>query len=148
MTRREQELQTRNYLKAQGLEPVKLRIRYNCQKWHAINDRNIEWKLTFEEWIDIWIESGKLDKRGRGADKYTMGRVNDEGAYEVGNVIIELGSVNSICKRKDSNGRRKVVMFGTEYESVSAAARANECSSWTVYNRCDSDKYPDCYYVN
>lgn len=49
---------------------------------------NIEFKLTFEEWFDIWETSGFLDKMGRGKDSYCMRRKNDIGHYEIGNVYI------------------------------------------------------------
>ena len=51
--------------------------------------RNIEWHLTFEEWWNIWEQSGKYEQRGRGAGKYCMSRKNDTGPYEVGNVYIQ-----------------------------------------------------------
>ena len=51
--------------------------------------RNIEWHLTFEEWWDIWEQSGKYEQRGRGAGKYCMSRKNDIGPYAVGNVYIQ-----------------------------------------------------------
>jgi hypothetical protein len=56
--------------------------------------RGIEFKLTFDEWKQIWLDSGKWDERGRGAEKYCMCRVGDIGCYEVGNVFIGLGKTN------------------------------------------------------
>jgi hypothetical protein len=56
--------------------------------------RGIEFKLTLDEWKQIWIDSGKWDQRGRGADKYCMCRIGDQGCYEVGNVFIGLGKIN------------------------------------------------------
>jgi hypothetical protein len=56
--------------------------------------RGIEVKLTFDEWKQIWLDSGKWDQRGRGADKYCMCRIGDKGCYEVGNVFIGLGKIN------------------------------------------------------
>lgn len=56
--------------------------------------RGIEFKLTFDEWKQIWVDSDKWDQRGRGADKYCMCRVGDQGCYEVKNVFIGLGKIN------------------------------------------------------
>ncbi len=66
---------------------------YTQQKSNA-KQRGVDFKLTLEEWTDIWIASGKWDQRGRGADKYCMCRVGDQGCYEVGNVFIDLGKIN------------------------------------------------------
>ena len=56
--------------------------------------RGIDFLLTLDEWKSIWLESGKFDQRGKGAEKYCMCRIGDVGAYEVGNVFIELGKKN------------------------------------------------------
>lgn len=56
--------------------------------------RGIPFLLSFEQWLSIWTESGKLDQRGRGADKFCMCRFGDYGPYEVGNVFIGTGREN------------------------------------------------------
>lgn len=56
--------------------------------------RGIEWRLTFDEWNRVWQDSGRWDSRGRGAGQYVMSRHGDKGAYEAGNVFINLGSQN------------------------------------------------------
>jgi len=66
---------------------------YKAQKSNA-RTRGIAFFLTFEEWLAIWIESGKLDQRGRGAEKFCMCRNGDIGPYEVGNVFIGTGREN------------------------------------------------------
>jgi hypothetical protein len=50
--------------------------------------RDIEWSITFPEWVAVWRDSGHLDERGRGGGGYCMGRYRDIGPYEVGNVYI------------------------------------------------------------
>ncbi len=47
--------------------------------------RNIEWNLTFEEWRDWWGDD--FCKRGKEMNALCMGRINDRGAYELGNII-------------------------------------------------------------
>ena len=67
--------------------------KYKMQQRNAIS-RGIPFLLTYEQWLAIWNESGKLSERGRGAKKFCMCRVNDEGSYEIGNVFIGTGQEN------------------------------------------------------
>jgi hypothetical protein len=57
--------------------------------------RGIAFNLTFDQWLSIWIDSGKLHLRGRGAGKYCMSRIGDAGPYEIGNVFIQSFEGNS-----------------------------------------------------
>jgi hypothetical protein len=66
---------------------------YTQQKSNA-KGRGIAFLLTFDEWKQIWVESGKWEQRGRGANKYCMCRFGDQGCYEFGNVFIGLGKIN------------------------------------------------------
>lgn len=63
------------------------RMQWNSQRF-AAKVRGIEWDLTFEEWLSVWHESGKLCFRGRKPDDYVMARHGDVGPYKVGNVKI------------------------------------------------------------
>lgn len=49
--------------------------------------REIEWRLTFPQWWEIWQASGKWEQRGRGQG-CVMARNGDAGPYAVGNVYI------------------------------------------------------------
>lgn len=71
------------------------RKKYNTQKGNA-KRRNIEFLITFEDWLDIWESSGKWHLRGRGANKYCMCRFGDKGVYSVDNVFIGQGKQN-VC---------------------------------------------------
>lgn len=71
----------------------KLRQAYASQKFCA-RRRGIDFLLTREEWLKIWIDSGNLPKRGRGAGKYCMARYGDIGSYSVDNVRIILNKAN------------------------------------------------------
>jgi len=75
------------------IEKEKFLKSYRMQKSNA-RTRKIPFLLTFEEWLTIWNDSGKLAQRGRGADKFCMCRVKDSGAYEIGNVFIGTGREN------------------------------------------------------
>ena len=66
---------------------------YTQQKSNA-KQRGIEMRLTFDEWKEIWLLSGKWENRGKGADKYCMCRIGDAGHYEAGNVFIAQNKKN------------------------------------------------------
>lgn len=68
---------------------------YAFQRRNAKN-RGIAWKLTLEEWWEIWKSSGKYEERGRNRGQYVMARVGDQGAYERGNVEIQTHSQNAL----------------------------------------------------
>jgi len=75
--------------------------KYKSQKSTAVK-RGVSFRLTYNDWLKIWIDSGKLDKRGRNRGDFVMCRKNDTGAYEIGNVFIATGTKNlrDICKFK------------------------------------------------
>ena len=77
--------------------------RKNCGKRKDKNGNPILFKLTFEEWLNIWLESGHYDQRGRCKDSYVMSRYNDLGHYEVGNVIISTHRRNASAGNKGGN---------------------------------------------
>jgi hypothetical protein len=66
---------------------------YTQQKGN-VHHRGLEMRLTFEEWKQIWLESGHWEERGRGACRYCMMRKGDQGHYEVGNVFIGTNAQN------------------------------------------------------
>jgi hypothetical protein len=69
------------------------RRRFSQQRWCA-KQRNIPFRLTFEEWWSIWELSGHWHERGYRRGQYCMARYGDQGAYEVGNVRICLVEEN------------------------------------------------------
>jgi hypothetical protein len=79
------------------------RRRYHMHKCVA-KQRNVPFELTYDEWITIWLKSGKYELRGYGKGKYCMSRFNDTGPYSVGNVFIQLHTQNQIDGVK---GRKK-----------------------------------------
>src|SRR5229473_5180684 len=56
--------------------------------------REIEFKFTFEEWIQTWKDSGQLDNRGPKQGQYVMARFGDKGPYASWNVKIITSSEN------------------------------------------------------
>jgi len=64
------------------------------QQRQMASKRGIEFKLSFEQWWDIWQQSGHWEERGRKIGQYCMSRVGDLGAYEIDNVFIQLSRAN------------------------------------------------------
>lgn len=103
--------------------------RYQRQRENA-KKRGIEWKLSLSEWWKVWDDSGKWNKRGRSKDMYVMSRVADNGAYEIGNVMIITASQNHFEYRKLNNpdwqnflnwACERFVMSGLSIEECEAA---------------------------
>jgi hypothetical protein len=81
------------------------KLKFWSQRTKA-NHRGIEFNLTFEQWWDIWQQSGKWEQRGCRRGQYVMSRYNDAGAYEVGNVFIQTCTDNNL-QRKNGPGWNK-----------------------------------------
>ena len=88
--------------------------------------RGISFKLTFEEWLIIWNDSGHLHERGHKRGQYVMARYGDKGAYEKMNVRIILAGENVAewCKGKPlSTEHRKKVSDTKRGSKLSAKHR-------------------------
>lgn len=129
------------------LQKARITHAYSQQRQSASN-RGIDWNLDFASWFSIWKTSGKLHLRGKGKGKYVMSRIRDDGAYELGNVHIQLATENSReavekwrGKVKENRGvfllypgrakawmatykRKSVGFFETEQEAVAARLSA------------------------
>jgi hypothetical protein len=74
---------------------------YHAQKRNALKrkDRNgnpIAWLFTaLDEWLDLWLKSGKWHQRGKGRGQYVMARFGDIGPYAPWNVEIKLAGENN-----------------------------------------------------
>ena len=109
-----------------------LRQDYLVQRWHATKTRNIEWHLTFEEWLDIW--GTDIDRRGRGIGKLNMCRYGDEGPYAVGNVFIGAHEQNADHGKHD-NKVNPVEVDGVAYRTIREAAIARGNKSATTLQK-------------
>jgi len=112
---------------------------------HTAEVRGIQWLFTFKEWHKVWIDSGKLEQRGKYKDGYCMSRKNDQGPYASWNVEIKTNSENSregfgratskksvgvfnILKGRELSwlakyGSTKIGWFKTEEEAIAARAK-------------------------
>ena len=96
--------------------------RYNEQKYRATS-RGIQFNLTFEQWYDIWDQSGKWEQRGCKKDNYVMSRIGDMGAYTIGNVFIQLHQANA----KDGQLGKKLSI--THIQSIKQTMLGNKHGS-------------------
>lgn len=125
---------------SQMLSDKKLRKAYYTH-FRNSQRRGIEFNLSYEEWLTIWLYSGKLHLRGKHPGQFCMGRKGDKGAYEVGNVEIigieqnthdgHIGKKKTISHRRklkkhlaDVRKRVAVNADGVIYPSLTDAARA------------------------
>lgn len=90
-------------------------IKQARRKWwdHRYNSkqRGIDFHLSFDEWWEIWQQSGHWSQRGCRKGQYVMSRYGDKGAYEVGNVFIQPALHNirdSNCKPKSPATKLKM----------------------------------------
>ena len=70
--------------------------------------RGIVWGLTFEEWSDIWLASGKWSQRGNRSNQYCMARKFDEGGYFADNVKI----ITNYENQKEKTNERWRTQYG------------------------------------
>lgn len=101
----------------------------HCKNKTDKNGMPVEMRLSFDQWLDIWLTSGHWHERGRKREQYCMSRLNDIGHYETGNVQIITGAENTrggIERRVKSflanNAKRGVVPY-TEYMKAGARER-------------------------
>ena len=115
------------------------------------NGNPIQFNLTINAWLDIWIASGKLSQRRTKRGQYVMARHNDMGNYEIGNVFIVLQHVNNRdahidLKMAESEKQRRskaftglgnpnvkeIIVDGVRYPMMKAAAEATGLSYWQL----------------
>src|SRR6266436_2773794 len=57
--------------------------------------RGVPFLMTFDEWMEIWMDSGHWHERGLKRGQYVMARFGDKGPYSIDNVRIILGIENT-----------------------------------------------------
>lgn len=100
----------------------KLKKAFYIQKWHAINLRNIAFHLTFDEWLQIWLDSSHLEERGCRKGQYCMSRYGDTGPYAIGNVFIQTSSGNVGDAQKEKPSPLKGQPKSEEHKKKMSAA--------------------------
>lgn len=65
-----------------------------AQQRRDAKGRRIPFLLNFEQWLQIWEQSGVFSKRGSKKGQYVMARYGDSGPYSITNVKIILCEEN------------------------------------------------------
>ena len=121
-----------------------IKNKYYSQKARA-KIRGIEFKLTFNEWWDIWQTSGKWEQRGKRAESYQMARYNDTGPYSVSNVYItkmkkNISFANKQAKHPNFKGIIKGINIKDGTELIFTGSKQIEeagFSSQAIYHCCN-----------
>lgn len=84
----------------------RLELRFLQQRASA-KYRGVEFRLTFDQWRDWWLATGRVDERGKLRGQWVMARCGDRGAYELGNLQ---------CMRAEDNVSDQNALRAGEYE--------------------------------
>jgi len=74
-------------------------------QWRHAEDRGIQWSFTYDEWLEMWLVSGKWHLRGRKPEEFCMCRYGDTGPYSYRNCFIATNEEN---QRQRWEGREKI----------------------------------------
>ena len=85
------------------MKEIGLARRKFSDQMHGAEKRGIEFKFTFLEWFEWWMNTGKWNERGNSPEQYCMSRYGDIGPYEPSNVFCNTNYEN--CR--DANLGRK-----------------------------------------
>jgi len=95
----------------------------------SAKQRNIDFELTYEEWLEIWMSSGFAHLRGKGTGTYCMARHNDIGPYAVGNVSIISFEQNVIDGNKGTSKPKNGPEYAEWRKKLSIANKGNPHSA-------------------
>lgn len=131
-------------------EMKKAKKRYNeqkngCRCRHDKNGNFIEMRLTFDEWLDIWLSSEHYHKMGACRGHYVMSRYNDIGHYEIGNVFIQLHSDNVRDNNANNQFQEKSRARMIEQRKDPVFQAKNKAAVQTARNKpisCDGQIFP------
>jgi hypothetical protein len=105
-------------------------IRQPIHKYHShrrgAEKRGIDFLFSFDEWWDMWQNSGHWEERGTKNGQYVMARKGDVGPYSVSNVDIILASQNI----SDAHKGKSVSLGTRQLISNSSSGRI-----WTEENK-------------
>lgn len=76
---------------------------FDDQVWHSIQ-RGIGFNFAYEEWLEIWLLSGRWKQRGKEKGQYQMCRFYDEGPYSKNNCYIGTVEENQKERHKIPDG--------------------------------------------
>ena len=100
---------------------TKIRKRFLDHK-HNARKRGIKFHFSFDLWLDVWKNSGKLKQRGPYKGQYVMARVGDKGAYEIGNVKI-IKAEDNVKEKVISKKTRDILRCNSLGHTLTKASR-------------------------
>jgi hypothetical protein len=81
--------------------------------------RGIEFLFTYEQWLNWWITSGKLEQRGKGRGKYCMMRKGDVGPYSIENVFCGTNEQNAIdCHKGKTRSKETKELMSRSHKGL------------------------------
>jgi hypothetical protein len=116
------------------------RARWKQHERRAFRD-GTPFKLAFDEWMKIWLDSGHLMNRGIQEGQYVMGRYGDKGAYELTNVSIITQAQNTSDGNRGSPRRgprlKQSIAMKDQKKSAEHKLRIGEAqkASWALGER-------------
>jgi hypothetical protein len=120
---------------------------FTAQK-HNASSRGIGFDLNFGEWLWYWLDSGKLDQRGKKADEYCMARRGpDVGPYKRGNVDIKTVSenLNEITCTQQRKDRLSQLYTGTTKSQETKDAMSEAAKARVERGEPMPDRSKPCY---
>jgi len=97
--------------------------KYNQQKNQA-KIRGVEFNISFEDWMKVWLDSGHWNQRGKTRGSYNMSRINDTGPYQYDNVFIQSHEQNA------SDGHK-----GKEHSELHRMRNSIGVKNWHARNK-------------
>jgi hypothetical protein len=87
---------------------------YDDQLRHA-KARGIPWLFAYEDWLEMWLLSGKWFARGKARGKYQMCRKGDNGAYSKRNCYIGTVEENQAERHDVSSEETAEIIYKYDY---------------------------------
>jgi len=86
--------------------------------------RGIAFAMTYEEWLGVWQQSGRLRQRGTASGNYVMARQGDVGAYCSSNIKIITIEENLREAAANRKARQTLTAPSTGWITASSTAGA------------------------
>ena len=81
-----------------------IKKKYNDHK-HQAHSRGIEFLISYEDWLEMWLESGRWEQRGSKKGQYQMTRKLDKGPYSKNNCVIKTVEENQAERHNVPDGQ-------------------------------------------
>lgn len=105
----------------------KLRKKYNRKKENAKYVQHIEFKLTFQDFVNLVYEAGiKSSDLGYKGKRYVLGRYRDKGPYAIGNCRF-ITQEENIAERTEKD---------YVWVDVGLHGKKDTCTSYTANKKC------------